>query len=156
MLLSMPSQAAFIAPTHHASLWKRTLCTAVSPHVRGQRVAMLLAATFIMGCADLALTLTYVTSMGMVELNPVARFIMQFGSVKLIAIFKFGAMMLNAGILLAFRQLRIAEIATWICFLVMVALSCKWLLYATHISNYAAEMHEGGLSEDARFVMMPQ
>jgi hypothetical protein len=132
---------------------RQTWTVATSPDCRGLRVMMLLAATFLMGAADLALTLTYVTSMGMVELNPLARFIMAWGSVELLAIFKFGAMTINGGILFAFRRRRIAEVATWICFGVMVALSIKWAMYASHMTNHAQQMHTAGM-DDARFVMM--
>lgn len=145
-----------VSAPHDAAGWRRTWAIATSPQCRGLRVTLLLAATFIMGVADLALTLTYVTSMGMVELNPLARFIMEHGSVQAVALFKFGAMTVNGGILFIFRQRRIAEIAAWICFIVMVALSLKWSMYASHMSHFASEIHETMIVDDARFVMMTE
>lgn len=145
-----------VSTTNDASGWRRTWTVATSPECRGLRVVILLLATFLMGVADLALTLTYVTSMGMVELNPLARFIMEHGSVQAVALFKFGAMTINGGILYVFRQRRIAEIAAWICFLVMAALSIKWGMYASHMSSFASELHETMIVDDARFVMMSE
>jgi hypothetical protein len=141
---------------HEVQGWRRTWAVATRPECRALRVTLLLAATFLMGVGDLALTLTYVTSMGMVELNPLARYIMEHGSVKAVALFKFGAMTINGGILYMFRQRRIAEIAAWICFIVMASLSIKWDMYATHISDYASELHETSIVQDSRFVMMSE
>ncbi len=145
-----------VSTPHNVQGWRRTWSVATNPQCRGLRVTLLLVATFLMGVADLALTLTYVTSMGMVELNPLARFIMEHGSVQAVALFKFGAMTINGGILYIFRQRRIAEVAAWICFLVMVALSLKWSMYASHMSSFASEMHETMIVDDARFVMMTE
>ncbi|MFY7896912.1 MAG: DUF5658 family protein [Phycisphaerales bacterium] len=145
-----------VSTPHDVQGWRRTWTVATSPECRGLRVVILLFATFLMGVADLALTLTYVTSIGMVELNPLARYIMEHGSVQAVALFKFGAMTVNGGILYIFRRRRIAEIAAWICFLVMAGLSIKWGLYASHMSSFASELHETMIVDDARFVMMSE
>ena len=58
-----------VSTPHDVQGWRRTWTVATSPECRGLRVVILLFATFLMGVADLALTLTYVTSIGMVELN---------------------------------------------------------------------------------------
>lgn len=158
MGLAQPGVRSAAMDAGHGDLhgWRRTWATATSPKCRGLRVTLLLLATCLMGVADLALTLTFVTSMGMVELNPLARFIMSHGSVELVALFKFGAMTINGGILFMFRERRIAEIAAWICFIVMAGLSVKWGMYTSHMEVFASEMHETQMVEDARYVMMPE
>jgi hypothetical protein len=103
---------------------------AFTPHTRGQRVTLLLIATFLMGLADLALTLTYVTSIGMVEANPIARFVMEHGSAALVVLWKLATMVLGLGILFWARRSKGAEVGTWVCFMVMAALSFHWLTYA--------------------------
>jgi hypothetical protein len=124
---------------------------AFTPHTRATRVTILLIATFLMGLADLALTLEFVTSSGMVEANPIARYVMAHNSTGIVILWKLATMFLGLGILFWARRSKGAELGTWLCFLVMAALSFHWLTYtgAVVMEPDYAQVAE---ADDPRFI----
>jgi len=106
------------------------LSEAFTPRTRSQRVTLLLFATVLMGLADLALTLTFLTSVGMIEANPVARAVMQLNHPGYVVLWKLATMLVGIGLLFWARRYRGAEVGTWVCFVAMAALSYHWLTYA--------------------------
>ena len=93
------------------------------PHVRATRVLLLLGTALIVSVADLIMTLKFVTSVGMIEANPIARWIMKSGDATSLTIFKMALTLASLGTIFYFRRKRCAEIAAWIAFAVMLALS---------------------------------
>lgn len=93
---------------------------------RGARVTTLIIAILLASLADLALTLEFLTSVGMAEANPVARAVIGTGSVALVVGFKLGMSLTACAILLAARRHRTAEIGAWAGALVMAWLMLRW------------------------------
>jgi len=125
------------------------------PSLRSRRVLLLLVATAIMCMVDLALTLTYVTSVGMVEVNPVARAVMALGSPAAVALWKIALTAFSVGVLFRFRATRTAEIGAWAGALVMLCLSLHWARYVASLTDYSSETAGLLLGEhDHRFVVM--
>jgi hypothetical protein len=116
--------------------------TALGHAFRPKRVTVLLGATLAMSLADLAMTLTYATSVGMMEVNPIARAVMSTGSPWMLTLWKVATAGLGLGILFYFRRLPKSEIASWLCFGVMTALTIHWIGFNKEVAacgdEYAA------------------
>ncbi len=126
-----------------------------SPRVRSARVGILLVATCLLGVYDLALTLEFSTSVGMVELNPVARLIMRvYDSPWVLAAWKFLTMGLSAWIIWRVRHRRIGEAAAWIAFTVLVVLCLHWVRFVGDAAEFASEYHVLQTADEQRYVVM--
>ncbi len=90
---------------------------------------LLVAGVILMSLADLVLTLTYLTSTGMIEANPVARAIMRLGSPELLTVWKVLSVGVAAVILVGLRRTRAGEFGAWVCAGVLAWLSGQWMLY---------------------------
>jgi len=88
---------------------------------------MLIAAVAVMQCFDLSLTLAFMRTMGMLELNPLARWVAAGGGPLALIVFKAATMSLCAGILISLRRRRSAEIGACVACAVMVLLSARWV-----------------------------
>jgi hypothetical protein len=131
-------------------LARRWLCA----RHRSLRVGLLLLAVALMSVGDLALTLTFITSVGMIELNPIARWVMHLESPHAVAIWKVALILLNVGLLFYFRKRRLAEVASWACFLVMAFVSIRWLWFAMSVASMAHDYQVLMTGSDQRFVVM--
>jgi uncharacterized membrane protein YhaH (DUF805 family) len=131
-----------------------SLAQIFAPENRARRVVFLLAATALMCLGDLALTLTYTTSMGMVETNPIARAVMANNSPLFVVLWKLATMVLGLGILFWARRVRAAETAAWLCFFIMVALCLHWLSFATVVSGLPSDYAQLASLDDPRWVSM--
>lgn len=100
---------------------------------RGRRVIWLTIAIVAVSLADLYLTILYTTTTGMVEINPLARGVMGFGSPALLAAWKIGLIALTAAILVVTRKTRTGEIGAWLGCLVLTLLAFHWNAYAHEI-----------------------
>lgn len=121
---------------------------------RSRRVTILLAATLVMSVADLAMTLTYTTSVGMMEVNPIARAVMEMNSPWMLALWKLATAGLGLGILFRFRAKPNAEVAAWVCCVAMVALTLHWMDFnsaVTHLSDEYAALQD---TSDPHWVQM--
>lgn len=138
-------------PEHFSWSWARRW---LSAQHRSLRVGLLLLAVALMSLGDLALTLTFITSVGMIELNPIARWVMHLESPHAVAIWKVALILLNVGLLFYFRKRRLAEVATWACFLVMAFVSIRWLWFAMSVASMAHDYQVLMTGNDQRFVVM--
>jgi hypothetical protein len=130
------------------------LATIFAPEARARRVVFLLAITALMCFADLALTLTYTTSTGMVEVNPVARAVIALNSPAFVVIWKLATMALGLGILWWARKAKAAEIAAWFSFVLMLALCVYWLSFAMTVSQVPTDYAALAALDDPRWVSM--
>jgi hypothetical protein len=121
---------------------------------RSRRVTILLVATALMCLGDLVLTLTYVTSMVMVETNPIARMVMANNSPTFVVLWKLSTMCLGLGILFWARRTRGAEIASWLCFFIMSALCVHWFGFTAAVSHLPSEYAAMASLDDPRWVSM--
>lgn len=96
---------------------------------RSVRVAALVGVILILSLADLALTLTYVLHVGLIEDNPLARVVMQGGGPRALIAWKLLSIALAAAILLRFRGRGVAEAGAIFSAIVMVWLTARWVQY---------------------------
>jgi len=110
------------------------------PDARAVRVTLLTAAMVLMGLADLQLTLTYMRSVGMVELNPIAREMIELGGSRQLVVFKLFTIAASAGLLYLIRTHRLAERCAWISCALLLVLTAHWVRYNEQVTTpeYAA------------------
>lgn len=96
---------------------------------RSLRVAALVGIILVLSLTDLLLTLTYVTEVGLIEDNPVARGVMRTGGAGLLVFWKLLSVGFAAGVLLRFRKRGVAELAAVFSAGVMVWLTARWVDY---------------------------
>ena len=120
--------AAFGA-SHHPRRGRTGLAVLLGSDWRGCRVAVLMAAVAVMSLADLAMTMTYLNHVGMVESNPIARIVMHGGGPGSLVAWKLASTVLGVGILLRLRRHGVAEVAALLCCAVLVWLMVRWVAY---------------------------
>lgn len=99
--------------------------------------------------SDLLMTLTYATSVGMMEMNPLARAFAQSGSPLGLIAWKLVTAGAGIGIFLWLRRSMFAELGSWAIALVMLALVIHWVQYNHGIQHETAALAvlEGNDSE---------
>ncbi len=90
--------------------------------------------------ADLAMTLTYATTVGLMEVNPIARFLMSADTPLFIILWKLMTAGLCIGVLTALRHRRHAERASWVCLIGMLALAAHWINFNHEVQNATPEL----------------
>ena len=132
------------APTwvQFGGVWKRfrRWCHAHHWNQRDLRFLCYSLAIVLMSVADLKMTLFYVTSVGMTEVNPIARFLMVYGGVCSIILWKAATVACGVFILWRIRRLRVAEVGAWICCGVLAALCVHWFRYNDQVTTLATEV----------------
>ncbi len=121
---------------------------------RALRVYTLMAAIVLMSAADLYMTLTHLSGVGMGEANPIARWVMSYGSPWLLGVWKFGCIGLACLIFTIARYRRSGEIACWTCLAVLTALTVHWIAYSAEASTLTPQMHIIASGEAANWVRM--
>lgn len=104
---------------------------------RARRVAFLVAVIALLSGVDLYLTVLYASTVGMPELNPLARGIMSSGSPAQLALWKVATVGLCIGLLLWTRRAVAAELGAWAGVLVLGGLMWMWSAYATETERIA-------------------
>lgn len=130
------------APTPSATVDARRLELPRRLRSRRWRVLVLLAVVVAMSATDLYLTVMYATTIGLPELNPLARTLLRHGSVLDLVLWKLGTVGLCAGILFRLRDRRSAEMGAWIAFVALALLTWQWMAYAK-IHESIAVMNPG-------------
>lgn len=102
---------------------------------RPRRVLALSSLVVAIGLTDLCCTLAYLRGPGMVELNPLARFLIEHGGAVSLGSFKILSLLICVGLLVRLRAKRQAECAAWVCVAVMVALTIHWAKYNAAIAQ---------------------
>lgn len=103
---------------------------------RRRRVTLLVLAMALMGLADLALTLTFMTSVGMYEVNPIARFMVAVGGAGQLVRYKLFTIVLSGGILYLLRHHKTAERCAWLSCAGLLALSLHWSDYTRRVTDH--------------------
>ncbi|MEK6701781.1 MAG: hypothetical protein AABZ53_05930 [Planctomycetota bacterium] len=139
------------ASAHAPGLWAGARRIAFH---RPWRVTAVLAAVVALSLVDLDLTLLYSTTLGMVEINPIARSIMGLGSIWMVVTWKLFTAGTAVGILYYTRRHATGELGAWICLATLVWLTGRWMNYnhdAQVLNN--AETREA-VARDPEFVML--
>lgn len=121
---------------------------------RALRVWMLMLAIVLMSVADLYMTLTHLNSVGMGEANPIARWVIGYGSPWLLGIWKFGCIGLACLIFAIARHRWSGEVACWACFAVLTGLTLHWMAYSAEASALTPQMHLIAAGEASNWVRM--
>lgn len=101
---------------------------------RSGRIWIALGVAAVLGLADLSLTIFFMSTTGMNEVNPLARMLAALGPSALVS-FKLLSLLVNGSLLLACRRRLAGELGAWASVLVMVALTAHW-------HNYMSRSHE--------------
>ncbi len=110
-------------------LWPRPRFTLQGGCRRSVRVLTLLVAILLFNLADLWLTATHITGVGLAEANPVARLVMVHGGLLGLAAYKVGLVSFGLLVLAALRHDRRAELCAWGVAIVMALLMAQWRHY---------------------------
>lgn len=103
---------------------------------RPRRVTILLAGVIILSLADLAMTLNHLTTVGMIEANPVAAFLIRStGSPWILTAFKLLTVGICVSLLYGLRRHLESEVAAWCALVVLVVVSFVWHVYARQIDD---------------------
>jgi hypothetical protein len=111
----------FATPLHHMAaepLWNSSARLR-----RARRVGFLIIVLVGLSIIDLLLTLEYVRTIGMAELNPIAAWIMRQGSTAGLVAWKIGTVMMAATIIYSIRHRVRGEFAAWVCTLILTVLT---------------------------------
>ena len=96
---------------------------------RSRRVVILLIALVLLSIGDLYATLTHVGALGMIELNPIAAYLIGAGSMIGLILYKLGTLGVAVAALAKIRAHAIGECAAWLLVGVMVMLTLHWYRY---------------------------
>ena len=118
------------------------------------RVIALLVIVVLLSLTDLYMTLLHLLSFGMLEANPVARWIMEYGSPAALIIWKLITVGIAVGILFWARRRRAAEWGAAICCFVLLALTAQWISYNLRVSDATADLHAAAKAGEGRWVTM--
>ena len=142
----MPSEKQ--APTGLAgALW--------CPRCRSKRVVVLVIGVVLMSLGDLYMTLQHLTQFGMLEENPLAHAIMQYGSSNGLIAWKLSTILVAAGILLWARRRFAAEAGALFCCCVMTWLTVRWIDYSQHLTSITRDADEMVMTDDHRWISLP-
>ena len=103
---------------------------------RSERVKWLLFGIVVLSLADLVLTLSYLTSVGLSEGNPIAVWLLQAtNSIWALAMYKAITVTVCVSLLYRTRFKREGELAAWCAMLILIALSIWWNQYSRYQPN---------------------
>lgn len=121
---------------------------------RSLRVWLLVLTIIALSLGDLWMTLTYLTSVGMGEANPVARLVMAYNSPNLLAAWKCASVALACLIFVFARKRLSSEIACWCCVGVLALLTVRWAQYATESAKLTPVLHAAHQYDGGQWVQM--
>ena len=113
---------------------------------RPHRVVYMAVAAALLSAADLAKSLFYLTSCGLVEANPVSAWVMSWGSAWAVVGWKCATAGVFVGAVLLARRRLSAEIACAVGVVALVFVQLAWIGYAEaalQTGGELAEMHPG-------------
>jgi hypothetical protein len=117
-------------------------------------VTALSIAILLASAADLAITLTFLMSVGMAEANPIARAVIGTGSAWAVVGFKMGLSLGACGIFFAARRRTSGEVGAWLGALVMCWLMVRWHAYIDHSHHFTGLLAAGTQPSDERWVAL--
>ncbi len=121
---------------------------------RPWRVTSVLAAVVALSLVDLDLTLLYATTLGMVEINPIARSIMGLGSIWVVIAWKLFTAGTSVGLLYYTRRFAVGELGAWVCLATLVWLTGRWMNYNHDVVVMNNAETRDAVARDPEFVMI--
>lgn len=140
-LKAAPDLVEYLSSTFRGTRSAIAATQAISPRqlASARRTAMIVVAMFIMGLIDLMFTVTYIRSIGMYEANPIARHIVLNGSIAQLVVFKLVTMGISCGAIYYARRIWKAEVAAWLCAVLLGSLMVHWVNYAHRVESLGYE-----------------
>jgi hypothetical protein len=112
--------------------------TALGQVSRPRRVVILLMAVVCLSLGDLILTLEYLRTVGLMEVNPIARYLLEAtGSAWALAAYKLMTLGVCVGLLYRLRSRLVSEIAAWLGLVVLALTAMSWQAYAASLEDPA-------------------
>jgi len=103
---------------------------------RSHRVLVLLAGIIVLSLADLVVTLQHLQSIGMVEANPIAAWLIRStNSAWILGAYKTVTVGICVALLYRARRYWIGEAAAWCAVAILAGLSVMWHTYAEQIES---------------------
>lgn len=127
---------------------------AALPFDRQQRVTALVLMAVVLSLFDLAQTITYMRGVGMLELNPLARVMVELGGARQLVMFKMFTVAVGCGVLYLLRRHALAERCAWVCVVVLVCLALWWMRYNMLVVDIATIADASQLAADPRWVAL--
>jgi len=121
---------------------------------RSLRVLTLVTAIVFMSLGDLYMTLVHLSTIGMGEANPIARYVIGFNSPALLAGWKLSSVFLACLIFARFRTRVSTEAACWLCTGVLVVLTLMWINYSSEIATLTCSLPAISQAEYTAWVYM--
>lgn len=106
---------------------------------RSNRVITLVGVVVILSVADLYMTMMHLATIGMLEGNPLARWIMRNLDPVALVLWKSVTLLVAGAILVKIRHTRHGEFAAWICTAILVWLMFRWYGYSSSLSMLTVE-----------------
>jgi hypothetical protein len=103
---------------------------------RASRVTVLLLGIIVLSIADLAVTLAYLQTTGMLEANPIAEYLIRTtDSSWALGIYKMTTVAIAVTVLWYLRRRLEGEVASWCGISILVGVSFLWHGYAVEFEN---------------------
>lgn len=112
-----------------------------APHMivkslRARRVTLIIAGIILLSVVDLLITLTHLRSVGMMEANPIAAFLIRTTrSPWILVVYKLLTVGLCALLLFHTRRHLVGELAAWMSLVILVGMSVHWHRYSNHFDH---------------------
>jgi len=103
---------------------------------RSHRVIVLLCGILVLSVADLLVTLEHLRSVGMLEANPIAAFLIRTtGSAWVLGLYKMATVAVCIALLYRLRRHREGEVAAWCAVTILTGLSLMWHTYSEELDR---------------------
>ncbi len=122
---------------------------------RSRRVILLIVGIVVLSLGDLVITVTCLTTTGMIEANPVADFIIrQTGSVAVLAAYKALTVAICVGLLFRLRRHVEGEVAAWCAILILAVLSLHWYHYVNEFEGLTDVEFAAGVADGEAWLVL--
>ncbi len=103
---------------------------------RTRRVSWLLAGVLLLSLTDLLVTIVHLRSVGMVEANPIAAFLIRStNSVWVLSAYKLVTVGICLSLLYRLRRHFEAEMAAWCAIAILTGVLCQWYAFSEEIDT---------------------
>lgn len=103
---------------------------------RERRVGILLVSIIVLSAADLLLTIAHLQTIGMIEANPIAAFLIRTtASAWILSAYKLCTVAVCVSLLFRLRRHRSSEIAGWVALAVLGAMAVQWHFYSASLDS---------------------
>lgn len=103
---------------------------------RARRVVLLIAGIMLLSLADLVITITHLQSLGMVEANPIAAYLIRTtGSPIVLTAYKTLTVAICVAVLYRLRRHHLGELGAWLSVLILGGMCLVWHDYTERLNE---------------------